>query len=140
MFIYCNNYRTKCHFNFSISIHVYDLKNSSFNCNRRNLTIFWKSCIACFTLIDPPLSLFFFIYQQVTMTPEHTQRQHFTTPFPGIQSLFQRLRRQNDQNLEPDRKSMSGTRRNIFEDSFLFNYDWLWISPDFNCVHVCIWM
>lgn len=54
------------------------------------------------------------------MTPEHTQRQHFTTPFPGIQSLFQRLRRQNDQNLEPDRKSMSGTRRNIFEDSFLF--------------------
>lgn len=53
------------------------------------------------------------------MTPEHTQRQHFTTPFLGIQSLFQRLRRQNDQNLEPDRKSMSGTRRNIFEDSFL---------------------
>lgn len=72
------------------------------------------------------------------MTPGHTQRQHFTTPFLGIQTLFQRLRRQNDLNLEPDRKSMSGTRRNIFENCYVLNIvvDCESIPTSIECMHL----
>ena len=87
-------------------------------------TILNNSVIKCFSILK--LFYYFHIFHwklkylcfhvfQVTMTPEPTQHRHTTIPFRGIPTRFQKRRKRNDQNLDPDRKSMFGTRINIFE-------------------------